>query len=100
MKAEVFKRAWTLFKNAFGTFAQCLKQAWKVVKLKLRMKKAVIRFEFKKANGDIRVAFGTLTQSISKGKGKPAPLTTLAFFDTEKEQVRSFKIENLLSVNV
>ena len=99
MKAEVFKRAWTLFNNSFGTFAECLVQAWKVVKLKFRMKKSVIRFEFKKANGEIRVAFGTLIQSISKGKGKPAPLTTLAFFDTIKEQVRSFKIENLTHVN-
>ena len=59
------------------------------------MKESIIRFEFKKANGDIRVAFGTLIQNISKGKSTPN-YKTLAFFDTIKNQVRSFKIDNLI----
>lgn len=95
MKTELFKRAWTLFRNSFGTFSDCLSQAWKVLKLKLRMKESIIRFEFKKTNGEIRVAFGTLIQNISKGKSTPN-YKTLAFFDTIKNQVRSFKIDNLI----
>ncbi len=96
MKQELFKRAWTLFRNAFGTFAECLRQAWKVIKLKAALKAGTATFSFKKKDGSTRVAFGTLARSISAGKGKPAPLTLLAYFDTEKEQVRSFKIDSLL----
>ena len=95
MKTELFKRAWTLFRNSFGTFSECLIQAWKVLKLKLRMKESIIRFEFKKTNGEIREAFGTLIQNISKGKSTPN-YKTLPFFDTIKNQVRSFKIDNLI----
>ena len=95
MKKEVFKRAWNLFNNAFGTFSECLKQAWKAVKLKAKMTKGIVEFEFVKSNGDVRKAFGTLTQSISKGKGKPSPLSIIAFLDTEINQIRSFKIDSL-----
>lgn len=96
MKAEVFKRAWNLFNNNYGTFSECLKQSWKAVKIKVRMLEEIVSFKFVKKDGTIREAHGTLTKQISKGTGKQAPLSILAYYDVEKESVRSFKVESLV----
>ena len=96
MKTELFKRAWTLFKDGFGTFAECLRQAWKVIKLKSQLNKGGVAFKFMKKDGTVREAIGTLLNVSIKGSGRPTPLNLLAYFDTDKESFRSFKIENLI----
>ena len=66
MMREVMNMAHRAFqlKGAYMSWAECLKQAWQVIKLKARMKKQVVEFYFQKMNGEIRQAFGTLMESL------------------------------------
>lgn len=48
MMREVMNMAHRAFqlKGAYMSWAECLKQAWQVIKLKARMKKQVVEFYF------------------------------------------------------
>lgn len=100
MKKEVFKQAWNYFRsNIYATFAQSLKQAWKVIKLKSNLLKGVFYFEFKKKDGSIREACGTLKYDMFDYdfKGFNSVFNgTLAYYDLDAKGWRSFKVENLI----
>ena len=56
MMREVMAMAHRAFelKSATMSWSECLKQAWAVIKLKLRMKKQVVEFFYMKMNGEVR----------------------------------------------
>ena len=93
-------RAYQL-KSAYMSWAECLKQAWQVAKLKARMKKQVVEFYFQKMNGEIRQAFGTLMESridyTPNGKGYACKDCT-KYWDEVKGEWRQFKNYNLIRV--
>lgn len=101
VRRSVFQLA-HIIKNAFESFGQALKQAWKVVKLKMRLAtNSVVSFEYKKKDGSIRSAFGTkksdLVQTHIKGtKKRKSSADTVKYFDLEKTAWRSFKAVNLI----
>jgi hypothetical protein len=97
MKSLVFKTAWQIASN-FKSFSEALKHAWQTVKLKYAMLKGVVEFSYRKVDGSIRTAVGTLQgQHVNyEFKGKPSTNKTLAYFDLEQGAFRSFKIENLI----
>lgn len=82
-----------------ASWSEALKAAWKAMKLKAKMAAGVVKFAFRKADGTIRKAVGTLLQSVShyefKG-GKKKSYTTVAYFDVEKQGYRSFTIGSLI----
>lgn len=95
-KSKLFKTAWAIA-DKFDTFAQALKQAWKLFKLKSQMKTNNVVFQFKKVSGEIRNAVGTLTETYeSKGTGKQMPNDSFLYFDVEVGGFRSLKIFNLI----
>lgn len=62
----------------------------------------VVRFSFRKNDGSIREAVGTLMRSMlppTSGEGKPTPSHLQLYYDVEKKSWRSFKKENLISIN-
>ena len=71
----------------------------KIAVLKYKMRRGIVTFSFKKADGTIREARGTLRRSLlppTKGTGiKPSPLV-FVYYDVEKCGWRSFRRENLL----
>lgn len=88
--------AWELLDN-FTSFAQSLRQAWKILKLKAKMLVGNVAFKFRKVNGEIREAIGTLNFTYeSKGMGKPSPSDSMVYFDVEANGMRSFKLCNLI----
>lgn len=93
-------RAYEL-KSSTMSWAECLKQAWQVVKLKLAMKKKVVEFYFQKVDGTIRQAFGTLQDSMinytPNGKGY-ACKDCVKYWDVEKQAWRQMKFFNLIRV--
>ncbi|MFC4213492.1 SH3 beta-barrel fold-containing protein [Pedobacter lithocola] len=97
MKSLVFKTAWQIASN-FGTFAEALKHAWELIKLKFAMMKGVVEFSYRKVDGSIRTAVGTLQMPHVnyEYKGKPSTNKTLAYYDLEQGAFRCFKIENLI----
>lgn len=98
MKSELFKIAHSIKQN-YSSFGQALAMAWKVMKLKFQMKLGEVKFKFKKADGSIREALGTLKITFVKGennKTKARNYGQISYFDLQQGEYRSFKAENLI----
>ena len=90
-RTKVFKRAHEMMKKTGKAFAVCLSKAWVIYRLVKRMKNDVVKFTFEKSNGELRTAFGTLKNTVSKIKGTgKVNYKSVCYFDTEKQQFRSF----------
>lgn len=93
------KYAWQILRSTSKTWKECLKQAWRVVKLlSLLASNPSVQFRYYKTNGSMREANGTLLNIpyAYKGKGKEN-WATVRYYDVAKMAFRSFKIENLLA---
>lgn len=102
MKKQVFKTAWIFFKDqTFTTFSECLRMAWRRVKIAVRLKAGVVYFQFKKVDGSIRNCIGTLHPDNFQYKAKTGktsnPGTTVKYWDVEKRAFRSFRLINFIS---
>ena len=62
-KKTVFYLAWQFARQTGLSFSECLKKAWANIKLKAKMKTSIVEFYYKKINGEIRQAFGTLANT-------------------------------------
>lgn len=100
-RARVMKQAYQIWLATKQTWSECLKKAWSIYRLAKRMRKGVVSFVYKKADGSMRNAYGTLCnlpEDFTGGKRFTKPsYKTLCYFDVEKYGFRSFKVENLLS---
>ena len=89
-------------KNSTMSWAECLKQAWQVAKLQVRMKSQTVEFFFQKVNGEIRQAFGTLVSSeidyTPNGRGHQTSSDCVKYWDKQKGAWRQFKTYNLIKV--
>lgn len=96
MKTKLFKMAWAI-RSQFETFADALKQAWRVIRLYAQMLIGNVKFQYRKVDGSIRDAVGTLSVAYeSKGTGKVTPIDSIVYYDCEALGMRSFKIANLI----
>lgn len=97
---EVMNLAWQLIKRNGFSMSEALKCAWVNFKLKVAMKLKVVEFFFKKTDGTLRQAFGTLLDSrVPETKGtKKAADNCQVYFDCEKEEWRCFKKCNLIKI--
>lgn len=84
------------------SFSESLKRAWLLLKLKAQMKQKTVQFFYQKVNGEIRQAFGTLRDevinTIVKETGRKPNDNMFTYFDTEKQEFRSFKKFNLIKI--
>ena len=66
------------------------------------MKQKTVQFFYQKVNGEIRQAFGTLRDevinTIVKETGSKPNDNMFTYFDTEKQEFRSFKKFNLIKI--
>lgn len=98
----VMATAWAVRKSENVTMSQALRQAWKSFKLKMRMKTEVVKFAFRKVDGTLREAVGTLMDSVvsayeRKTNGERTPNYSLqTYWDMEKQQFRCYKVSGLL----
>ena len=96
---SVMRLAWQFVKRNGYTMSEALKVAWNNIKLKIRMKAGIVRFYFRKVDGSVREAFGTLSGRIMPEPGeskRKANDTIQVYYDTERQEFRSFKKANLL----
>lgn len=100
MKKLVFKTAWQLV-DRFETFSKALRYAWALVKLKYSMLNGVVEFAYKKVDGSIRTAVGTLQAPHVnyEFKGNESTTKTMAYYDLEQGAFRCFRIDNLIINN-
>lgn len=100
-RARVMKYAWQLLRATKQQWRICMIKAWQLYRLAKAMREGVVTFYYQKADGSIRKALGTLKNlpvgATLGGKKVTKPsYKTMAYFDTEKNSFRCFKIENLI----
>ena len=97
---DVMLLAWQFVKKNGYTMSEAMKVAWTNIKLRALLGKKVVEFYFKKTDGTLRQAFGTLMSGRvpeTKGTRKTAE-NCQVYFDAEKEAWRSFKKCNLIKI--
>lgn len=102
-KSKLFKIAHSIFrKGQVATFAEALQKAWKAIKVYTEMLTGTVTFTFRKVNGEIRNAVGTLCDIDYQSKGsqsqeyKDRNADVICYFDMEKNAFRSFKAVTLI----
>jgi hypothetical protein len=93
------KLSWYFIHTYLFSQSDALKQSWKNIKLKKKMQTDIVEFRYKKADGTIRQAFGTLRSDkvpALVGSGRKHAEWVRTYYDVEKEEWRSFKLVNLL----
>ena len=97
---EVMLLAWQFVKKNGYTMSEAMKVAWTNIKLRVLLGKKVVEFYFKKTDGTLRQAFGTLmTDRVPETKGtKRTAENCQVYFDTEKEEWRCFKKCNIIKI--
>lgn len=100
-KSKLFKVAYAILRKAqAATFSEALKAAWKAMKIYTRMLTGTVEFTFRKVNGEIRHAVGTLCNLdyVAKGTGSQSDKNAdvICFWDCEKNAFRSFKASTLI----
>lgn len=95
------KYAWQIRRSTSMTISECLKKAWQLYRLTIKLRQGVVVFLYTKADGTIRKAVGTLKNISFNIAGKRVTKTaykTLTYFDLDKKSFRCFKVENLLAI--
>ena len=98
---EVMQMAWSFVRKNGYSMSEALKCAWANLKLKAALKVKIVEFYFKKTDGTLRQAFGTLmSDRVPETKGtKKTADNCQVYFDTEKEEWRCFKKCNLVKIS-
>lgn len=82
--------------------AECVETATQIAECVKQMKSRIVEFFFTKKDGTVRQAFGTLQDEIilplikDTSNREPNP-ELVTYFDTVKQQFRSFRKENFKS---
>lgn len=98
---EVMQMAWSFVRKNGYSMSEALKCAWANLKLKAALKVKIVEFYFKKTDGTLRQAFGTLKENLIgevKGTGRKPNDNLQVYWDTEKEEYRCFKKCNLIKI--
>lgn len=101
-KSKLFKIAHAIIRKAQAScFSEALKLAWKAIKIYTQMQTGKVEFTFKKLDGTIRKAVGTLcgidyTPSPGAVKRVKPDDDVMCYFDVEKNNFRSFRVFTLI----
>ena len=97
---EIMNLAWSFVRKNGYSMSEALKCAWTNIKLRALLHKKVVEFYFKKTDGTLRQAFGTLMSGrIPETKGTKKTVDNCqVYFDTEKNEYRCFKKCNLIKI--
>jgi len=97
MKRRLFNIAHSIKAN-FASFAQALAHAWKVIKLHQALStKAAVNFSYKKLDGSIRDAVGSLSKVPEpKGGQRKVNYKVFNYFDLQQNDWRCARVENLI----
>lgn len=87
---EVMQMAWSFVRKNGYSMSEALKCAWANLKLKAALKVKIVEFYFKKTDGTLRQAFGTLKENLIgevKGRGRKPNDNLQVYWDTEKKSI-------------
>lgn len=95
---QVMNMAWSFIKKKGLSLSEALKLAWSNAKLKTALKKGVVEFAYRKLDGTIRRAVGTLATALvppTNGGGRQHP-DYQTYYDVEKGGWRRFSYLNII----
>lgn len=100
-KSLVMKSAWSIFKNGeVKSFGDAMRMAWKAIKLRIAMTKGVVKFQYRKASGEVRTAFGTIKSDLVnytyRNSNRKPCYRVMAYWDVQVQMFRSFSIAHLI----
>lgn len=97
---EIMGLAWSFVRKNGYSMSEALKCAWANIKLRTLLHKKVVEFFFKKVDGTLRQAFGTLMneRAPQTTSSKKTADSCQVYFDTEKNEWRCFKKCNLVRI--
>lgn len=87
---EIMSLAWSFVRKNGYSMSEALKCAWANLKLKAALKVKIVEFYFKKTDGTLRQAFGTLKEGLIgevKGTGRKPNDNLQVYWDTEKKSI-------------
>lgn len=99
--SEVMTLAWQFVRKNGYSLSEALKTAWVNIKLRSKLHTQIVEFYFKKVDGTLRQAFGTLMPDRvpqTNGTGRKPSDFVQVYFDTEKDEWRCFKKCNLVRI--
>lgn len=83
-------------------------KADEIMLLQSKMTEQAVKFQFKKKDGTVRDAIGTLKRALMKqedgtlwepkGEGKPEPASVIRYFDIEKGMWRCFTVTDFIGL--
>nr|DAU60096.1 MAG TPA: hypothetical protein [Caudoviricetes sp.] len=98
--SNIMCMAWRFYRTTRQAFSECLKLAWRNFCLVRKMHTEVVRFYFRKVDGTLREAWGTLRSDIvppiDGSDTRKKNDTVQVYFDTERQEWRCFKRLNLV----
>lgn len=98
-RRSVFTLAWQYVKNLGFTMSEALKTAWADLKVRNALRKGIAHFRFRKVDGSIREAWGTLEPSRTPATGDRGHAPSVQpFYDTEKGAWRCYKKSNIIGL--
>ena len=99
---KVMTLAWQFVKRNGFSLSEALTIAWRNVKLRAEMSGRIVRFYFRKIDGTIREAYGTLAANLTPATASTSTRrtndTVQTYFDTERQKWRCFKKANLYAL--
>ena len=97
---EVMNLAWQFVKRNGFSMSKAMKVAWTNVKVRTRMRDGIVKFYFRKVDGTMREAYGTLQERLipahTDGQGRKKNDTVQTYYDTEKQDWRCYKKANIV----
>ena len=100
--SNIMRNAWRFFRITGENFSECLRAAWTNFKLVAAMRTRIVKFYFRKVDGSIREAYGTLRADMIPATAvdnRKRNDTVQTYFDTERQEYRCFKKLNLVAIN-
>jgi len=99
-RSATLSRAWAIKRTTGELFSICLVRAWQIYRLTKRMGYEVVNFAFKKLDGTLRYAAGTLENvgMFLKNSNRVRNYGVVTYYDVDALNFRCFRAENLISI--
>lgn len=88
--------AWCFVKSYGFTMADAMKQAWLQFKLRAKLASGVVEFFYKKVDGEVRKAHGTLLNPPHTKGMHRSYYGCQTYYDMDVQDWRCYRIENLI----
>ena len=102
---SIMNLAWRFVREFNMSMSDALKTAWKNAKLYRALASSVVTFEYRKVDGSLRRSTGTISPNHIPSGNIPNGIhpyaknsNRQAYFDFDKNEWRSYKRENLITI--